>query len=83
MSEQLFQSSKLQRFNELVSIVRQAESIRAKIAAIDQERKRLVKMESESYAAKKNLRDLVQDAQWLVKTNRADNDDRVIARCRD
>lgn len=83
MSEQLFQSAKLQRFNDLVAQVRQAESIRAKIAAIDQERKRLVKLENETYAAKKNLRDLVQDSQWNIKIGKASDDDLIIARCKE
>ncbi len=83
MSDSIFQSSKLQRFNELVSQVRQAQSIRAKIAAIDQERKRLVKLEDESYLAKKNLRCLVQDAEWQIRINKADADDLIIARCKD
>jgi hypothetical protein len=83
MSEQLFQSSKLQRFKELRAIVLSAESIRSKIAAIDQERKRLIQLENETYLAKKNLRGLVENAQWQVKIGKADSDDRIIAKCRD
>lgn len=80
MNEPIFQSSKLERFQELRSLVNQGESIRFKIAAIDSERKRLIKLENEVYAAKNNLRGLVENARWLVKTGKADSDDRVIAK---
>ena len=80
MGEPIFQSSKLERFNQLRSLVNQGESIRTKIAAIDQERKRLLKLENEVYTAKNILRGLIDNARYLVKTGRADSADRTIAK---
>ena len=75
----ILQSPRLQRFNELVALVAKAESVRSKINAIDQERKRLVKHENEIYGAKNVLDGLVENAKWNVKISKADDDDRAIA----
>ncbi len=79
MSE-LFPSPRLERFKELKALVGQAESVRAKIQACETERKRLKAIEDSIYAAKSVLAGLVQNAEWSVKINRADDDDRAIVR---
>ena len=76
----LFESPRIERFRELRALVGSAESVRAKIQACEAERKRLKAIEDSIYAAKSVLAGLVQNAQWSVKINRADDDDRAIVR---
>ena len=75
---ELFESPRLERFKELRALVSSAESVRAKIQANEAERKRLKAIEDSIYAAKGVLAGLVQNAEWSVKINRADDDDRAI-----
>ena len=77
---ELFESPRLERFRELRAIVGSAESVRSKIQACDAERKRLKAIEDSIYAAKSVLAGLVENAEWSIKINRADEDDRAIVR---
>ena len=77
---ELFPSPRLERFRELRALVGSAESVRSKIQANEAERKRLKAIEDSIYAAKGVLAGLVQNAEWSVKINRADDDDRAIVR---
>ena len=77
---ELFESPRLERFKELRALVGSAESVRAKIQACEAERKRLKAIEDSIYAAKNVLAGLIQNAEWSVKINRTDDDDREIVR---